>query len=98
VPVRRFGQRSLHGGRVVRPAAPPERIASKAPTADLEDLRPGVSDAAVLGVTYRDIDDYLEGRPVPFASAAHIEAIFRATEHKRRGPVTPQDTWWRPGV
>ena len=74
--------------------APPE-IVDKEPTADLEDLRPGLPDEEALGISYQAIDDYLEGLPVPAAVADRIEAIHRATEHKRRGPVVPQDTWWR---
>ncbi len=77
--------------------APPE-IVRKTPTADLEDLRPGLPDEEALGVSYRELDDYLEGRPVAAATAGRIEAIHRATEHKRRGPVTPGEGWWRPGV
>lgn len=73
----------------------PEKIVNKEPTADLEDLRPGLPDEEALGIRYQEIDDYLEGLPVPAAAADRIEAIRRATEHKRRGPVVPQDTWWR---
>ncbi len=74
--------------------APPETVA-KEPTADLEDLRPGLPDEEALGVTYAALDDYLEGRPVPEAVALRIERLHRGTEHKRRGPVTPGDRWWR---
>lgn len=73
----------------------PEAIVNKEPTADLEDLRPGLPDEEALGISYREIDDYLEGFPVPAAVADRIEALHRATEHKRRGPVAPQHTWWR---
>lgn len=70
-------------------------LVEKTPTADLEDLRPGVPDEEALGLTYREMDDWLEGRPVPAGAAARIERIHAATEHKRRGPVTPYDDWWR---
>ena len=73
----------------------PEEIVNKEPTADLEDLRPGLPDEEALGISYQAIDDYLEGLPVPAEVAARIEAMHRATEHKRRTPVTPPDTWWR---
>ena len=72
----------------------PADIVSKSPSADLEDLRPGLSDEEALGLTYDEIDDFLEGRPVPSAVADRIEALYRATEHKRRPPVTPGDRWW----
>ena len=34
----------------------------KVPTADLEEDKPGIADEVALGVTYREIDDYLEGK------------------------------------
>ena len=34
------------------------------PIADLEEDRPGIADEVALGVTYREIDDYLEGKEV----------------------------------
>lgn len=74
--------------------APPDLV-EKTPTADLEDLRPGLPDEEALGVTYAAMDDWLEGRPVGPAAAERIEAARRTTEHKRRGPVTPYDDWWR---
>jgi len=43
----------------------PEAIVAKSPTADLEDLRPGLPDEEALGISYQAIDDYLEGLPVP---------------------------------
>jgi len=73
----------------------PERLYLKAPTADLLDDNPGQTDEANLGLSYHDIDDYLEGREVPDAVASAIEARYLDTEHKRAAPVTPFDTWWR---
>ncbi len=40
----------------------PEHLYKKAPTADLEDDRPSLPDEVALGVTYDNIDDYLEGK------------------------------------
>ena len=34
----------------------------KIPTADLEEDKPGIADEVALGVTYNEIDDYLEGK------------------------------------
>ena len=73
----------------------PERLYLKAPTADLLDDTPGQTDEANLGLSYADIDDYLEGREVPDAVASTLETRYLATEHKRAAPVTPFDTWWR---
>lgn len=73
----------------------PERLYTKEPTADLLDDTPGQSDEANLGVSYRHIDDYLEGKSVPDAVAEAIESKYLATRHKRHLPVAPSDTWWR---
>ncbi len=73
----------------------PAATVGKEPTADLEDLRPGRPDEEALGVTYAELDDYLEGREVPEEVAGRIEELHRKTRHKRHGPVTPGDDWWR---
>lgn len=72
-----------------------ESLWTKAPTADLLDDSPGQLDEAELGMSYSDIDDYLEGREVPEEAAEQIERRYRATRHKRALPVTIQDTWWK---
>ena len=72
----------------------PERLYLKTPTADLEEDRPQLPDEVALGVTYHDIDDYLEGLPVARDAAERLERTYRATRHKRNLPVTPHDTWW----
>ena len=90
-----FGLGKRQVRRLASHLGAPAEIVNKRPTADLEDLRPGLPDEEALGVSYQEIDDYLEGLPVPAAAADRIEAIHRATEHKRRGPVAPHDTWWR---
>ncbi|MFP7761541.1 ammonia-dependent NAD(+) synthetase [Marisediminicola sp. LYQ85] len=73
----------------------PERLYLKAPTADLLDDNPGQTDEANLGLTYADIDAFLEGQDVTVEVAETIEARYLATEHKRRTPVAPSDDWWR---
>ncbi|GAA0571883.1 ammonia-dependent NAD(+) synthetase [Kribbella sandramycini] len=65
--------------------AAPE-ITGKVPTADLETNNPGVPDEAVLGVTYDEIDDFLEGREVSDEAASKIIATHRRTAHKRVMP------------
>ncbi|WP_127793639.1 ammonia-dependent NAD(+) synthetase [Agromyces sp. LHK192] len=74
----------------------PEQLYLKTPTADLLDEDPGQADEANLGLQYRDIDDFLEGREVDPAIAERIEARFLATRHKRAVPVSMFDDWWRP--
>lgn len=73
----------------------PERLYLKAPTADLLDNTPGQTDEANLGLSYQQIDDYLEGLELETAVAEAIEARFLSTRHKRTVPVTPFDDWWR---
>ena len=73
----------------------PARLYEKAPTADLLDETPGQTDEANLGLTYDDIDTYLEGGDIADDVAELIEARYLATEHKRRVPASPFDTWWR---
>ena len=73
----------------------PESVTAKVPTADLEDDRPALPDEEVLGVTYSQIDDYLEGHDVDAAVADRIESLFLRTRHKRTVPVTPFDDWWK---
>ncbi|MFW6186596.1 MAG: ammonia-dependent NAD(+) synthetase [Actinomycetota bacterium] len=72
-----------------------ERLWAKAPTADLLDEKPGQTDEAELGLSYDDIDDYLEGRGVDDAVAEQIEAQYLRTRHKRTTPATLLDDWWR---
>ncbi|WP_330455811.1 ammonia-dependent NAD(+) synthetase [Streptomyces sp. NBC_00820] len=67
----------------------PSALVWKTPTADLETLNPGKSDEEALGVTYDDIDDLLEGKPVAEAAFGTIVDRYRLTEHKRGLPIAP---------
>ncbi len=69
----------------------PDELTQKVPTADLEDNRPLVPDEVALGVSYDDIDDYLEGKQVSDEARETIESWHRRTAHKRALPVTPDD-------
>ena len=73
----------------------PAHLYEKTPTADLEEDRPALPDEQALGVTYQNIDDYLEGKLVDQAVAEKIEAWYQRTGHKRHLPVTPSDDWWK---
>lgn len=73
----------------------PARLYLKPPTADLLDDTPGQTDEANLGLSYADIDAFLEGRDVDDAVADAIVARYQSTRHKRHLPVTPTDTWWQ---
>ncbi|AOP53967.1 MAG: ammonia-dependent NAD(+) synthetase [Brevibacterium aurantiacum] len=72
----------------------PEHLVRKVPTADLLDDAPGQTDESSLGLSYDQIDDFLEGRDIEKAAASLLIEKYRATEHKRRTPVAPTDSWW----
>jgi NAD+ synthase len=61
----------------------PQNIIHKAPTADLETLVPQKSDEQALGMSYDQIDDFLEGKIVADDIAKKLVAIFEKTQHKR---------------
>ncbi|QBR00795.1 ammonia-dependent NAD(+) synthetase [Paraburkholderia pallida] len=67
----------------------PERLVDKIPTADLETLRPLRSDEDAYGVSYDEIDDFLEGKPVSDFAHATILRFYDTTRHKRALPCTP---------
>ncbi|BDM72136.1 NH(3)-dependent NAD(+) synthetase [Streptomyces nigrescens] len=67
----------------------PRELVTKVPTADLETLDPGKPDEDALGVTYDQIDDFLEGNPVPTPAFEAIARRYRLTAHKRALPVAP---------
>ncbi|WP_329173046.1 ammonia-dependent NAD(+) synthetase [Streptomyces decoyicus] len=67
----------------------PEELVHKVPTADLETLDPGKPDEDALGVSYDQIDAFLEGEPVDAAAAEAIVRRYRLTDHKRALPLAP---------
>ncbi len=89
------GLSKRQGKALLQHLGAPARLYEKAPTADLLDLTPGQTDESNLGLSYSDIDDYLEGREVADKVAEAIEQRFLATRHKRTVPATPFDEWWR---
>lgn len=90
------GLTKRQGAAMLRHLGAPESTWLKIPTADLEDDRPGLPDEEALGVTYQQIDDYLEGRDgVPPEATARIEHLHRVSRHKRAVPASPLDEWWR---
>jgi NAD+ synthase len=67
----------------------PARLVEKPSTADLEDLAPQKSDEDAFGVTYDEIDDFLEGKAVSQAAQEKFTAAYAKTMHKRQLPVLP---------
>ncbi len=72
-----------------------ERLYLKMPTADLLDEKPGQADETELGITYDQLDDYLEGKAVPTDVAEKIEKRYTVSEHKRQVPASMFDDWWK---
>lgn len=62
-------------------------IVEKVPTADLESSSPGLPDEVALGVSYDEIDDFLEGKDVGDLATETIITYHRRTIHKRGLPI-----------
>ena len=69
----------------------PSILVEKAPTADLEDLVPGKKDEDALGLSYDQLDDFLEGKTVSDEVREHIIGIYNKTQHKRLAIPTIYD-------
>ncbi|MCP8866042.1 ammonia-dependent NAD(+) synthetase [Latilactobacillus curvatus] len=93
VPIFRLDKRQ--GKAMLAELKAPKHLYEKIPTADLEEDRPALPDELALGVTYNQIDDYLEGREVAEEAATKIEKWYQKTAHKRHLPITVFDTFWR---
>lgn len=93
VPIFRLNKRQ--GRRLLKELGCPEHLYNKIPTADLEEERPLLPDEVALGVSYEDIDDYLEGKRVSPQAKNTIEALYRKSMHKRRLPVNVFDDFWK---
>ncbi|MEQ3659454.1 MAG: ammonia-dependent NAD(+) synthetase [Glaciecola sp.] len=70
----------------------PEKVITKAPTADLESLTPQKSDEDSLGLTYDQIDDFLEGKSEDTVADDKLLAIYLKTQHKRVAIPTVYDS------
>ena len=68
----------------------PQELVFKTPTADLENNAPLRPDEDAFGVTYDEIDDFLEWKAIAEASLQRILIAYHATAHKRALPVTPE--------
>ena len=93
MPIFRLNKRQ--GKQLLKELGCPEHLYTKVPTADLEEDKPALPDEVALGVTYDDIDDYLEGKEVPEAPRKAIENHFLRSAHKRHMPITIFDDFWK---
>ncbi|WOV83737.1 ammonia-dependent NAD(+) synthetase [Sporosarcina jeotgali] len=92
-PLSRLNKRQ--GKEMLRELGCPEHLYNKVPTADLEEDKPALPDEIALGVTYEQIDDYLEGKSIPDATRQTIERHYLRSEHKRHLPITVFDDFWK---
>jgi NAD+ synthase len=61
----------------------PEKLINKTPTADLECQAPSKADEDALGLSYDQIDDFLEGKDLAAELEEKIINIYQSTQHKR---------------
>jgi len=69
----------------------PSQLVKKTPTADLECDKPQLKDEDALGMTYDQIDDFLEGKEIAQDIEDKLIAIYSRTQHKRRPIPTIYD-------
>ncbi|MFS0577125.1 ammonia-dependent NAD(+) synthetase [Sporosarcina sp. 179-K 3D1 HS] len=93
MPIFRLNKRQ--GKQMLRELNCPEHLYNKVPTADLEDEKPAIPDEVALGVTYDNIDDYLEGKQIPDGPRQAIENHYLRSQHKRHMPINIFDDFWK---
>ena len=78
-----FGLSKRQVRQIAEHLGAPSNIIHKAPTADLESLSPQKADEQALGLTYDQIDDFLEGKNVEPHVDERLQYIYKVTQHKR---------------
>lgn len=78
-----FGLSKRQVRQIAEHLGAPSHIVHKAPTADLESLSPQKADEQALGLTYDQIDDFLENKPVSADVTERLLYIYTQTQHKR---------------
>lgn len=86
-----FGLNKRQVREVAATLGAPEQLVKKVPTADLEELAPQKADEDALNLTYEQIDDFLEGKPVSKEASDRLVHIYRTTQHKRQPIPTIYD-------
>lgn len=86
-----FGLSKRQVRALARKLGAPALLVEKTPTADLECLAPQKADEAALGLSYQQIDDFLEGQPVEPTVAERLVQIYQKTQHKRQPIPTVYD-------
>ena len=93
MPIFRLNKRQ--GKQILAHLNCPEHLYLKTPTADLEENRPSLPDETALGLTYEQIDDYLEGKEIPEDARKTLEGHYLRSKHKRHLPITIFDDFWK---
>ncbi|WP_114765553.1 ammonia-dependent NAD(+) synthetase [Vibrio rhodolitus] len=86
-----FGLSKRQVREVAATLGAPEQLVKKVPTADLEELAPQKADEDALNLTYEQIDDFLEGKPVSSEVSERLVKIYQMTQHKRQPIPTIYD-------
>lgn len=86
-----FGLNKRQVRQVAATLGAPELLVKKVPTADLEELAPQKADEDALSLTYDQIDDFLEGKPVADDVLKRLVHIYTITQHKRQPIPTIYD-------
>ncbi|MDC5812310.1 ammonia-dependent NAD(+) synthetase [Vibrio europaeus] len=86
-----FGLSKRQVREVAATLGAPELLVKKVPTADLEELDPQKADEDALNLTYEQIDDFLEGKPVSVEVTERLVHIYKVTQHKRQPIPTIYD-------
>lgn len=93
MPIYRLNKRQ--GRQLLEALDCPSHLYNKIPTADLEGNKPAIPDEIALGVTYDEIDDYLEGKKVSDEARETIEKHYKQSAHKRHLPINVFDDFWK---
>lgn len=93
MPIYRLNKRQ--GRALLQALNCPAHLYEKVPTADLEEDKPALADEDALGVTYEQIDDYLEGKEIPKEAKERLENHYKRSMHKRHMPITIFDDFWK---
>lgn len=89
-----FGLNKRQVRAVASQLGAPAHICNKTPTADLEEYNPQQPDEVSLGMTYDQIDNYLQGKMIDEKIQRSLEQRYQSTKHKRQLPITPACDWY----
>lgn len=87
VPLTGLNKRRVRG--LAKALGAPDALVMKVPTADLESLVPLKPDEDAFGVSYEQIDDFLEGKDIAQEACEVILRTYRQSAHKRALPAAP---------